>query len=358
MKDNSSCKLSNSSSMEVKRSKFKEEPYISSARIRSLVRHLSSSMPRSNVPVIVGDHTLPENSLNCPNEDSMSRQTRKQVRRRLNTGRPYQERLMNMAEARREIVTALKFHRAAMKKASEQQQKEKLCQPTSPPSQKPTPILEESHFGLLMDTLKPNHIALNYTQQSSYMSPFSYSSPSWTYPQFTPPPFSDNLIKFTLPHQPLGLNLNFQSFNNVETPLFCYINNNNKSPVIQQPTSSSTSTSSSSSSTAGMANLNLPDQTLHPVMGDKEMEEIRSISEKHDIEWNDMMNSVKTAWWSKFLKAMEADDDSTVNREGDPFQMFSEVMKIPALLSNGTGTDNYLLENQMDDKLQDITLPR
>ncbi|KAL0908866.1 hypothetical protein M5K25_023377 [Dendrobium thyrsiflorum] len=293
----------NSSSMEVKRSKFKEEPYISSAHIRSLVRQLSSSKLRSNAPVIVGDHTLPENSVNCPAEDSMSRQARKQVRRRLNTGRPDQERLMSMAEARREIVTALKFHRAAMKKASEQQQKEKLSQPTSPPSQKPIPILEESHFGLL-----------NYTQQSSYLSPFSYSSASWTYPQFTPPSVSDNLIKFPLLHQPLGLNLNFQGFNNVETPLFCYINNNNKSPVIQQPTSSSTSTSSSSSSTAGMANLNLPDQTLHRVMGDEEIEEIRSISEKHDIEWNDMLNSVKTAWWSKFLKAMEADDDSTVNR--------------------------------------------
>ncbi|KAI0495064.1 hypothetical protein KFK09_025211 [Dendrobium nobile] len=340
MKDNSSCKLSNSSSMEVQRSKLKEEPYISSAHIRSLVRQLSSS----KAPVIVGDHNLPENSVNCPTGDSIPRQARKQVRRRLNTGRPYQERRMNMAEARREIVTALKLHRAAMKKASEQQQKEKLCQPTSPPSQKP-------HFGLLMDTLKPNHIALNYPLQSSYMSPFSCSSPS-------PPPISDNLIKSPLLHQPLGLNLNFQSFNNVETPLFCYINNNNKSPVFQHPTSSSTSTSSSSSSTAGMANLNLPDhyQTLHPVMRDEEMDEIRSISEKHDIEWNDMMNSVKTALWSKFLKAMEADDDSTVNREGDPFQMFSEVMKIPALLGNETGTDDNLSENQMDEKLQDITL--
>ncbi|PKU74681.1 hypothetical protein MA16_Dca004872 [Dendrobium catenatum] len=331
--------------MEVQRSKLKEEPYISSAHIRSLVRQLSSSNPSSNAPVIVGDHNLPENSLNCPTEVSMSRQARKQVRRRLNTGRPYQERRMNMAEARREIVTALKLHRAAMKKANEQQQKEKLCQPTSPPSQKP-------HLGLLMDTLKPNHIALNYPLQSSYMSPFSCSSPST-------PPISHNLIKSPLLHKPLGLNLNFQSFNSVETPLFCYINNNNKSPVFQQPTSSSTSTSSSSSSTAGMANLNLPDhyETLHPVMGDEEMDEIRSISEKHDIEWNDMMNSVKTALWSKFFKAMEVDDDSTVNREGDPFQMFCEVMKIPALLGNGTGTDDYLLENQMDEKLQDITLP-
>ena len=40
---------------------------------------------------------------------------KKQVRRRLHTSRPYQERLLNMAEARREIVSALKVHRADRK---------------------------------------------------------------------------------------------------------------------------------------------------------------------------------------------------------------------------------------------------
>nr|VDC79144.1 unnamed protein product [Brassica rapa] len=43
---------------------------------------------------------------------------KKQVRRRLHTSRPYQERLLNMAEARREIVTALKQHRASMRQAA------------------------------------------------------------------------------------------------------------------------------------------------------------------------------------------------------------------------------------------------
>ncbi|CAN6168805.1 unnamed protein product [Urochloa humidicola] len=39
----------------------------------------------------------------------------KQARRRTHASRPYQERLLNMAEARREIVTALKIHRASMR---------------------------------------------------------------------------------------------------------------------------------------------------------------------------------------------------------------------------------------------------
>ncbi|KAF8668739.1 hypothetical protein HU200_051925 [Digitaria exilis] len=41
--------------------------------------------------------------------------TKKHARRRTHTSRPYQERLLNMAEARREIVTALKIHRANMR---------------------------------------------------------------------------------------------------------------------------------------------------------------------------------------------------------------------------------------------------
>ncbi|WVY90359.1 hypothetical protein V8G54_035877, partial [Vigna mungo] len=48
-------------------------------------------------------------------------QLKKQVRRRL-TNRPYHERLMNMADARKEIATALKYHRATTKLAIEHQE--------------------------------------------------------------------------------------------------------------------------------------------------------------------------------------------------------------------------------------------
>ncbi|KAJ0491796.1 hypothetical protein HanIR_Chr12g0567721 [Helianthus annuus] len=40
---------------------------------------------------------------------------KKQVRRRNHTNKPYQERFLDMAEATREIVTTIKFHRASMK---------------------------------------------------------------------------------------------------------------------------------------------------------------------------------------------------------------------------------------------------
>jgi hypothetical protein len=59
-----------------------------------------------------------------PQQQASSQTTaapKKQVRRRLHTSRPYQERLLNMAEARREIVTALKIHRASSRQDKEQQ---------------------------------------------------------------------------------------------------------------------------------------------------------------------------------------------------------------------------------------------
>ncbi|XP_020574300.1 uncharacterized protein LOC110020512 [Phalaenopsis equestris] len=290
MKHHSSSKPSNCSSMEMESSMLREEPHISSSHMRQL----SSLRSHTNAPaIIVGDHGL-----------SKTRKAKKQVRRRLNTSR-----LMNMAEARREIVTALKFHRAAMKRASEQQQKEKLMYQQSllPLSQKP---------------------------DASYSPPFSSSS-SWTSPLFTPLPISDKLFSFPIPNQPLGLCLNLHSFKNVETTLSC----NTKPPIVQQPTSSSSSssTSSSSSSTA--------DPMLHRVMGDEEMEEIRLISEKHDIEWNDIMNSVKTAWWSKFSNVLEANDGDDASK-GDAFQMFCGVMEIPAWLSDGSEMNCRLSENQ------------
>ena len=47
---------------------------------------------------------------------------KKQARKRTHASRPYQQRLLNMAEARREIVTALKIHRATMRQQQQQGQ--------------------------------------------------------------------------------------------------------------------------------------------------------------------------------------------------------------------------------------------
>ncbi|KAF8679295.1 hypothetical protein HU200_046077 [Digitaria exilis] len=66
--------------------------------------------------------------------------TKKQARRRTHTSRPYQERLLNMAEARREIVTALKIHRANMLR---QQQRPTLSHHHREPPQPPLPPLRQ-----------------------------------------------------------------------------------------------------------------------------------------------------------------------------------------------------------------------
>jgi len=48
-------------------------------------------------------------------------QLKRQVRRKI-TNKSYQERLMNIVEARKEIATALKYHRTTMKLENEHQQ--------------------------------------------------------------------------------------------------------------------------------------------------------------------------------------------------------------------------------------------
>ncbi|KAL1544684.1 hypothetical protein AAHA92_21505 [Salvia divinorum] len=102
---------------------------------------------------------------------------KKQVRRRLQTRKPYQENLLNMAEARREIVAALKLHRASMK----QQQR-----PDFQPRRNPR---------IYASTTDCDFAQQNPPYVSSYPAP--------------PPPLGDlENLDFALPRQALGLNLN------------------------------------------------------------------------------------------------------------------------------------------------------
>ncbi|KAL8499342.1 hypothetical protein ACS0TY_022357 [Phlomoides rotata] len=99
---------------------------------------------------------------------------KKQVRRRLHTRKPYQEKLLNMAEARREIVTALKLHRASMK-----------------------------------HKVQPDEAALPQNNNIFYNS--QYYNYCWA---VAPPPpmiFQEN-VDFVLPDRTLGLNLNLEDF--------------------------------------------------------------------------------------------------------------------------------------------------
>ncbi|PKA52317.1 hypothetical protein AXF42_Ash010213 [Apostasia shenzhenica] len=204
-----------------------------------------------------------------------------------------------MAEARREIITALKFHRAAMKQANERQKQQNLHQPPAS-----APSSEESSLGLVLESLKSNAIF--------HPKPMASSYPYLSYPLSESSPVSQILHL----HQ-----LNVHEFA-AETSVF----GSGKAPPSQFLSSSS------SSSTAANSNASV-DPALHPAMGDEEMAEIRSVSEKHDIEWDDMMSLVTTARWSKFLKAMEVD-------RGDNGGEGGEGLEIPPWLNDGIVMDD------------------
>ncbi|KAL8236803.1 hypothetical protein R6Q59_017884 [Mikania micrantha] len=115
-------------------------------------------------------------------------QPKKQVRRRLHTSKPYQERLLNMAEARREIATALKFHRASMKHQQQQQQ------------------------------TAANH---GYPQEMSNSGRHPATATANHWPTPPPPPLVQENLDLILPNKTLGLNLNFKDFNNLYTSIYC-----------------------------------------------------------------------------------------------------------------------------------------
>ncbi|KAI3682090.1 hypothetical protein L2E82_50122 [Cichorium intybus] len=120
----------------------------------------------------------------------IEKQSKKQVRRRLQTNKPYKDRLLNMAEARREIATALKYHRASMKQQE--------TAGTHPPPEKPN------------SRLFPATAADNYI--GTYLGlPF---------PPPPPPPLYQENLNLVLPQQTLGLNLNFQDFSNLKTSIY------------------------------------------------------------------------------------------------------------------------------------------
>ncbi|CAL4939852.1 unnamed protein product [Urochloa decumbens] len=315
-----------------------EQPHLSGAYIRSLVKQLSSSSAaRSKDHSTMGakPHTQPQQ------EDQQQAQTappqphKKQVRRRLHTSRPYQERLLNMAEARREIVTALKIHRASMRQAKEQQQQQQQQQQLMQ-----LQLQQQQEIHLVQEQSQAATRAsapMSYASYSDYLynSPFShftsassYSSSPLTYQTPVAPLVNsahnnlDHLVP--LPAQPLGLNLSFQGFNS-------FVGDDAKNsacsfdpPLLEPSPTSSYSVYSSPSvtmashdlSAATMENTSLAaDASLHRVLDDEEMAAIYSIGEQHDIEWSDTMNLVTSAWWSKLLESIEDKGNDTGGQE-------------------------------------------
>lgn len=377
--------------------KLEEEPHLSGAYIRSLVKQLTTSRTKDSMnPKIPdcgvgGDTSQAQNLTNHgrvldahqPKQPAQPRQQhKKQVRRRLQTSRPYQERLLNMAEARREIVTALKFHRAAMKQANEQQQQQQQQrQAQQQPSVSLQPLQHPSfeQDGRVKSRRNPRINPSCTTNFSNYLDDFSYSSfsyplpslsNSYTYPAASP--IATSLMPenpdFMLPNQTLGLNLNVHDFNNLNATF--YLNSNNTSLCsYSSPSSSSSPPLSfdqeipSAAISQGEGNCSLVDTTdssaatqvtggLHTAMDDEGMAEIRSLGEKYQMEWNDTMNLVTSAWWFKFLKNMEH-GETDFKTEDDACHIFEEVMEFPAWLN----ANDSCLEQCSEDYFQDPTLP-
>ncbi|XP_077239952.1 hydroxyproline-rich glycoprotein family protein [Tasmannia lanceolata] len=345
---------------ETEKLKLKEEPHLSGAYIRSLVKQLTSSRTKEPMNPKASDGQdgdgSPQNLANFSETQTQPQpqppQPKKQVRRRLHTSRPYQERLLNMAEARREIVTALKFHRAAMKQANEQQQ-QKQANPQPPTSLDPN----ESIKPRKNPRIYPSNITFSNYHNNPHFSSFSPPprSFSWPSPPISPKPITETL-NLTLPNQPLGLNLNFHDFTDINTDFY---HNNSESPSIH-------SASSSSSPTLSLTEIpSAANGALHQAMDDVEMAEIRSLGQQHEMEWNDTLNLVTSAWWFKFLKTMEFSPER--NKEmgnDDGFHLFDEVMDIPAWLNDGVvgnANESCFLQQHLDESysewLQDANLP-
>ncbi|KAJ4850362.1 hypothetical protein Tsubulata_031314 [Turnera subulata] len=397
-----SSKLETKEGMEVdKLSKLKEEPQLSGAYIRNLVKQLTSSRTKdpmnpkdqggSDNDVSTGKNMNKSSEAGSENQQSPPpQQHKKQVRRRLHTSRPYQERLLNMAEARREIVTALKFHRAAMKQANEQQQQQlqgqqeqqqqqqQQQQQISLPEQLSAPPCFEQE-GKIKSRRNPRIYPSNTANFSNYLDTLSYNSfsnpppppsypyswPSSTFTQTIPENFN-----FPLPNQTLGLNLNIHDFNNIDTTLY----HSSSDPLSGYSPSSPSSSSFPSlpitpeefPSIGNSQDVLPPDLSdvhdcyggggLHQVINDEEMAEIRSLGEQHQMEWNDTMNLVTSAWWFKFMKTMELGPQ--VKAEQDEYQPFDPVMEFPAWMNENDGClQQHFNDYCSQDYFRDPALP-
>ncbi|XP_027083291.2 uncharacterized protein [Coffea arabica] len=405
MRGRSSSKQGSKGGMEIdKLDNLKEEPHLSGAYIRSLVKQLTST--RTKDPLNSKDQDSPEDGDGIPGNTNLSKdldgfgekqqqsqpsqqpqQHKKQVRRRLHASRPYQERLLNMAEARREIVTALKFHRAAMKQANEQQQQQQHQQQHQQQLQQESELqpqlqpLQQEQEGKSKSRRNPriyeSQMTNNFTGYVDNLPCSAFACPPnnhpyyWPLPPVAPPLFPEN-FNFVLPNQPLGLNLNLQDFNDLDRSFYQSTN----IPSIYSSTSSSSTSSPPLSvateevpsvaipqeglpmvtTNAESSMMNFGDTDLHHAMDDQEMAEIRSIGEQHQMEWNDTLNLVTSAWWFKFLKTMEIDPEEKAEEYGN--FPFDEVMEFPSWLNaNESCLEQHLNDYCFDDYMQDPALP-
>ncbi|KAI9106932.1 hypothetical protein K1719_022460 [Acacia pycnantha] len=202
---------------------LKQDPPLSASSIRNLVKHFTAtsktSMNPDPSPALNPNSTVQGTVLDASQtHKSPHRQPHKrQVRRRLHTARPYHDMLLNVAEARKEIVTALKFHRANSLKQQQQpkHQDEAIMSPANPVIYGSS---TNNHFSNLV-----NHLSFSSFSHPTLSLPDPLNSPAAS-SSLAPPQLVQNLC-LNLPNRTLGLNLNFQNFDNLGASL-CFDNNN------------------------------------------------------------------------------------------------------------------------------------
>ncbi|KAA0038475.1 protein AF-9 [Cucumis melo var. makuwa] len=258
-----------------------------------------------------------------------------------------------MAEARREIVTALKYHRAAMKKAAAA-----AAAATSTGTSPQSPVEESSPVRSQEGKIKPrkipkssttaernretpqsnfkcynNNNLKNLCYDPSMMMMMNCSLPSWSSVEG-----NNNIVDIVLPEQTLGLNLNLQDFKNLDANLF-----SNSSVSVSGSTSTSIGRDQEQEGGGGGGGM-------HVAVGEEEMAEMRTIGEKHEMEWSDKMSMVKSAWWLRFMKMgkKQEEEDQEDQLEGfgygygDPFD---QILEFPDWMNNGN--ENCFEEEQL-----------
>ncbi|VFR01828.1 unnamed protein product [Cuscuta campestris] len=246
-----------------------------------------------------------------------------------------------MAEARREIVTALKFHRAAKKQHRQQEQEQeqprraeeeedRLVLPLPPP--RPRRPSEQ----------EPSLCSSWVVNGFSDIAPAGFRSPCLFFPPPPPPPppplFQESL-DFPLPNQTLGLNLNFQGFDHLDASPYL--------PSCNNPSSIHQSSSSSNNYCSVSSGLH-----RYPSLDEREISEMKSMGEKHQMEWNDSMNLETSALWLEFLETM-GEEKKGGEEDGyyGCYHPFDEAMEFPGWLNGGD--DESCLEHDLNVNFSD-----
>lgn len=335
-----------------------KEPHLSNAYIRAFVKKLTSS--RSKDSSNPNEHQdIEKNVCDEIKQEKLNQPVKKQVRRRNHTSRPYKERLLNMAEARKEIVAALKFHRANMKLAGEKQQTlesvpgiQALEGSGSTNGQvcvgregelKSRSWNSRIYASNSLNSNPPNNHVPNFSYPTGFCSYYS----SWPFS-----PIVQENSDFVLPSRTLGLNLNIQDFNNIDIiPFHCSAN-----PSSIYPSSSTTSSPVPDETPCKVLPpstvVESEDSALHQVMDDEEIADRRSTGEQHLTEWNDNVNLVNSSWWFKFMRNMEIGNEDQKD-EDSVASLFDEVMEVPAWLN----ANESCLQRLDDEYLRDPALP-